>query len=126
MLETSWITQYFHLIVYRDKPALQYWTLLQCTLIALGPLFTKKKEENVKLRQLINFPRIFQQKEKFFENLTSGCYGNAFVGVTSKSPKLAKIILLVTMETWSHDNSKKKLTNLKEEPSSYMIKAINY
>ena len=63
--------------------------------------------ENVKLRQVIaknNFPGIFQQKENFSENLTSGCHGNSFVGVTSKSINLAKITLLVSMETWSHDN----------------------
>ena len=66
--------------------------------------------ENVKLRQVIaknNFPGIFQQKENFSENLTSGCHGNMFVGVTSKSTILAKITLLVSMETWSHDNSEK-------------------
>ena len=60
--------------------------------------------ENVKLRQIIaknNFPGIFQQKENFSENLTSGCHGNTFVGVTSKSTNLAKITL------WSHDNSDK-------------------
>ena len=64
--------------------------------------------ENVKLRRIIakiDFSRIFQQKENFFENLTPGCYGNTFVGVTSKSTNLAKIALLVPMETWSHDNS---------------------
>ena len=66
--------------------------------------------ENVKLRQIIvknNFPGIFQQKDNFSENLTSGCHGNTFVGVKSKSTKLAKITLLVSMETWSHDNSDK-------------------
>ena len=66
--------------------------------------------ENVKLRQIIaenNFPGIFQQKVNFSENLTSGCHGNKFVGVTSKSTNLAKITLLVPMETWSHDNSDK-------------------
>ena len=35
-----------------------------------------------------------------FENLTSGCHGYAFVGVMSKSTNLAKITLLVSMETW--------------------------
>ena len=45
------------------------------------------------------FPGIFQQKENFSENLTSSCYGNTFVGVTSKSTNLAKITLLVSMET---------------------------
>ena len=30
-----------------------------------------------------------------------------FVGVMSKSTNLAKITLLVSMETWSHDNSDK-------------------
>ena len=66
--------------------------------------------ENVKLRQIIakkNFPEILQQKENFSENLTSGCHGNTFVWVTSKSTNLAKIALLVFMETWSHDNSDK-------------------
>ena len=66
--------------------------------------------ENVKLREIIaknNFPGIFQQKENFSENLTSGCHGNKFVGVTSKSTNLAKITLSVSMVTWSHDNSKK-------------------
>ena len=56
----------------------------------------------VKLRRIIaksDFSRIFQQKENFFENLTRGCHGNMFVGVTST------ITLLVFMETWSHDNS---------------------
>ena len=63
---------------------------------------------NVKLSQIIakiDFLRIFQQKENFWENLTSGCHGNAFVGITSKSTNLAKISRLVSMETWSHDNS---------------------
>ena len=66
--------------------------------------------ENVKLRQIVaknNFPGIFQQKDNFSEILTSGCHGNTFVGVTSKSTNLAKITLLVSMETWSHDNSDK-------------------
>ena len=66
--------------------------------------------ENVKLRRIIaniDFSRIFQQKENFFENLTRGCHGNTFVGVSSKSTNLAKIALLVSMETWSHDNSDK-------------------
>ena len=51
---------------------------------------------NVKLRRIIaksDFSRIFQQKENFFENLTRGCHGNMFVGVTSKSTNLAKITL---------------------------------
>ena len=64
--------------------------------------------ENVTLRQIIaknNFPGIFQQKDNFSENLTSGCHGNTFVGVTSNSTNLATIPLLVSMETWSHDNS---------------------
>ena len=66
--------------------------------------------ENVKLRQIIGkkkIPGIFQQKDNFSENLTSGCHGNTFVGVQSKSTNLAKVILLVSMETWSHDNSDK-------------------
>ena len=66
--------------------------------------------ENVKLRQIIakiNFLCIFQQKENFGENWTSGRHGNTLVGVTSKSTYLAKITLLVSMETWSHDNSDK-------------------
>ena len=64
--------------------------------------------ENVKLRQIIakpDFPRMFQQKENFFENLTSGCNGNTFVGVMSNSTYLAKFTLGSSMETWSHDNS---------------------
>ena len=74
--------------------------------------------ENVKLRQIIaknNFPGIFQQKENFSENLTSGCHGNTFVGVTLKSTNLAKISLLVSMETWLHDNPK-KFNKLKRGP----------
>ena len=66
--------------------------------------------ENIKLRQIIaknKFLGLFQQKENFSENLTSGCHGNKFVGVTSKSTNLAKITLLVSMETWSRDNSGK-------------------
>ena len=66
--------------------------------------------EIVKFKQIIakiEFLRISQQKEIFFLNLTSGCHGNAFVSVTSKSTNLAKIILLVSMEIWSHDNSNK-------------------
>ena len=66
--------------------------------------------ENVKLRQIsakIDFLRILQQKENFFEDLTSGCHGNMFVRVTSNSTSLAEIILLVSMETWSHGNSDK-------------------
>ena len=54
-----------------------------------------------------NFLGIFQQKENFSENLASSCHGNTFVGVMSKSTNLAKITLLVSMETWSHDNSDK-------------------
>ena len=57
--------------------------------------------ENVKLRQIIaknNFPGIFQQKENFSKNLTSGSHGNTFVGGTSKSTNLAKITLLVSMD----------------------------
>ena len=66
--------------------------------------------ENVKLRQIIakiDFSIIFQQKDNFFEDLTPGCHGKAFVRVTSKSTNIAKIALLVSMETWSHDNSDK-------------------
>ena len=66
--------------------------------------------ENIKLRRVIakiDFSRIFQQKENFFENLTCGCHGNMFVRVTSIYTNLAKITLLVSMETWSHDNSDK-------------------
>ena len=66
--------------------------------------------ENVKLRQIItkiDFQRSFQQKTNFGENLTSGRHGNMFVGVTSNSTSLAKITLLASMETWSHDNSYK-------------------
>ena len=39
----------------------------------------------------IDFLRIFQQKENFWENLTCGCHGNTFDGVTSKSTNLVKI-----------------------------------
>ena len=66
--------------------------------------------ENVKLRQMIakNYcPGIFQQIENLSENLTSGCHGNTFIGVTSKSTNLAKITRVVSMKTWSHDNSEK-------------------
>ena len=66
--------------------------------------------ENVKLRQTVAkniFPSIFPQKENFSENQTSGCHGNMFVRVTSKSTNLAKITLLVSMETWLHDISDK-------------------
>ena len=66
--------------------------------------------EKVKLKQIIAkivFLRIFHQKQIFFENLICGYHGNAFVGATSKSTNLAKITLLVSMETWSHDNSDK-------------------
>ena len=58
--------------------------------------------ENVRLRQIIakiDFLSISQQKENFLENLTSGCHGNMFVGVMSKSTNLPKITLLVSMET---------------------------
>ena len=64
--------------------------------------------EKVKLRRTIakiDFFLNFHQKENFFENLTCGCHGNTFVGLTSKSTNLAKITFLVSMETWSHDNS---------------------
>ena len=50
---------------------------------------------------------MFQQKKNFWENLRSGCHGNTFVRVTSKSINLAKITLLVSMETWSHETSNK-------------------
>ena len=79
---------------------LNNWTLFTCTLIALSPLFTKKMVGNVKLMRIIvksDFSRIFQQKENFFENLTRGCHGNMFVGVTSKSTNRDKITLLVSM-----------------------------
>ena len=72
--------------------------------------------QNVKFRHIfakIDFSRIFQQKEHFFENLTCVCYGNTFLGVTSKSTNLAKITLLVSMETWSSDNSDKIEQNQK-------------
>ena len=71
-------------------------------------IFTKKMVENVKLSQIVakvDFLRIFQQKGGFWENLTFGCHGNTFVGVTSKSTNPAKITLLVSMDTWSPDNS---------------------
>ena len=80
---------------------------MTCTFIALLPLFTKKMVENLKLRQIIakiDFLRIFQQNKHNWENLTSGCHGNTFVGVMSKSTNLANIALLVSIETWSHDN----------------------
>ena len=66
--------------------------------------------ENVKLRQIIaqiDFSRIFQQNENSFENLSPSCHGNASVRVMSNSTNLAKISLLVSMETWSHGNSDK-------------------
>ena len=53
------------------------------------------------------FSRIFQQNESFGKYMTSGCHGNTFVGIMSKSTNLAKIALLVFMETWSCDNSDK-------------------
>ena len=56
---------------------------------------------NVKLRQIIakiDFLRIFQVN--FVENLTSVCHGNTFVRVMPKSTNLAKIMRLVSMETW--------------------------
>ena len=62
------------------------------------------------MRQIIgkiDFPRLIQEKNTFFENKTFSCHGNVFVGVTSKSRNLAKIALLVSMETWSHENSDK-------------------
>ena len=65
--------------------------------------------ENVKLRQIIaknDFLRIFQQKKIFLENLTSGCHGNMFVRI-SQNPQILPKSLLVSMETWSHDNSDK-------------------
>ena len=49
--------------------------------------------ENVEMRQIIakiDFSRIFQLKENFYENLTPSCHGNAFIWVTSKSTNLAK------------------------------------
>ena len=52
-----------------------------------------------------NGRKCFKQKENFIENLTSGCHGYVFVGVPSKSTNLVKFTLLVSMETWSHDNS---------------------
>ena len=70
----------------------------------------KCKVENVKWRQIIaksGFPRMFQQKENFLLNLTSGCHSYAYVGVAYKLTNLAKITLLVSMETWTHDNSDK-------------------
>ena len=48
-----------------------------------------------------------EQKDNFFENLSRGCHGNAFHGVTSKSTNLAKITILVSMETRCCDNSDK-------------------
>ena len=65
---------------------------------------------NVNFRQIIakiDFQRFFHQKGNFFENLTYSCYGHAFFGVTSKSTDLAQITLLVSMESWSADNSNK-------------------
>ena len=66
----------------------------------------KKMVENVKLKRIIakiDFSRIFQLKEIFLKNLTCCCHGYTFVGVISKSKNLAKIALLVSMETWSHN-----------------------
>ena len=76
--------------------------------MAIRPSFTKKTAENVKLRQIIakiDFSRIFQQKENFFENLTCAFHGNTFAVVSSKSTNLAKITLLVSMVTCPQDNS---------------------
>ena len=87
-----------------------YGPLWTCTLVALWSLSNEKIVENVKLRQIIakiDFLLTFQQKENVFENLTSGCHGNAFFGVTSKSTQFATINFLVSMETLSHDNSDK-------------------
>ena len=73
-------------------------------------LTIKKMVDNETLRQSIakiDFLRIFQQRKNFWKNLSLGCHGNKFVGVTSKSTNLAKITLLVSMETWSHDNSER-------------------
>ena len=39
--------------------------------------------------------------------LTSGCHGYMLVGVTSKFSNLAKVTLLVSMESGSRDNSDK-------------------
>ena len=86
--------------------------------------------ENVKLRQTIakmDFLRIFQQKSNFWENLTSGCHGYKFVGVASKSTNLAKITLLVSMETWSLDNSNNIKQTRKETFSHILQKtALEY
>ena len=63
----------------------------------------KKMVENVILRQMIG-NKNWQQE--FFNNKI--IFGeNTFVGVMSKSTNLAKITLLVSMETWSNDNSDK-------------------
>ena len=59
--------------------------------------------ENVKLRQIIGF----LLKDNVLENLTSGCHGKAFLRVLSTSINIAKITLLVSKETWSHDSSDK-------------------
>ena len=40
-----------------------------------------------------DFSKKNQQKDNFFENLTCGCHGNVFVGITSKSSNPAKITL---------------------------------
>ena len=55
----------------------------------------------------IGFSKNFSTKKNFRENLTSSCHGNTFIGVMSKSTNVAKIPLLVSLETWSHDNSDK-------------------
>ena len=72
---------------------------------------------NVKLMQIIaniDFLCIFQQKENFWGNLTSGCHGNALVGLMSNSTNLAKITLC-------HMTIPKKITNSKEDPLSYIL-----
>ena len=72
-------------------------------------IITKRQMvENVKLGRTIakiDYLRIFQQKRNFWENLTSSCHDNTFVGVMSKSTNLAKITLLVSMDICMHDNS---------------------
>ena len=79
-------------------------------MVAPCPLFTKNIATNIQLRQIISkvdFPRTFKQKVNVFETLTSGCHGNTFVGVKSKSTNLAETSLLVSLESRSHVNCDK-------------------
>ena len=53
-------------------------------------IFTKKMVENVKLRQII--AKIYSTKKLLWGQSDIGLHGNTFVGVTSKSTNLAKIM----------------------------------